>query len=237
MVIAMSITGTDAARDTGSDTVRRWAKLTALLVVTPAAAFGSFTGLRGLGLRCGWGDAAPLLPVALDGWAAYAVLWWLSAVSVSKRRQARAHAWCAITASAAGNAVERYLTADLLATHWLIVVATGAAPALVFGAVCHLAARADVDADTGGLNAGGVAETPGILDEDADKPRARAKTVTPAGRRTDADLLAEIRARRLGDASADRLVAALSVGKPRAVRLRKLLAAELVPASGNGRSP
>ena len=120
---------------------RTWARVAALGVVAPAAAFGSFTGLSGLAERCGWGDAAPLLPVALDGYAAYAWLLALSPVPVPTRRVARVHAWTAITASATGNAVERYLTADLLATHWLVVVATGAVPALVFGAVCHLAAR------------------------------------------------------------------------------------------------
>jgi hypothetical protein len=105
--------------------------------------------LRDLATVAGWPVwYAWLLPVCVDAYAVTATRVWLVGSTRSRRarRFARTNAGAAIFLSLAGNACWHLVAAHLLAVSWPVVLAVGAVPPLILGAVSHLAVlRSQVD--------------------------------------------------------------------------------------------
>lgn len=111
-----------------------------IALVGVAAAVLSFDTLRALAIVCGTPDRiAFLLPVAVDLAAAVATVLWLRARRADVVELARRIAWSTLAASVVGNGLEHYLVAEHVAPHWTLVVAVGAVPAAILGAIVHLA--------------------------------------------------------------------------------------------------
>jgi hypothetical protein len=122
---------------------RDWWLVVGLSVTATAAAVGSFAGLRSLATATGWPDVlAPLLPVAIDTYAATASRAWLSQSTRSRRarRFARWNAIGAIGLSVLGNSAAHLISTGVVAVTWPVVLAVGAVPPTVLGLLAHLAA-------------------------------------------------------------------------------------------------
>jgi hypothetical protein len=216
-----------------------WWKITLRAVAGTAAVVASFVFLVDLARATGWpGWTAYLLPLSLDALAAAA---WRIYVTCGRDRFAL---WCGIGttgATLAGNAVSHLIGTGHVAPGWLLVATVGAVPAMSLALVIHLTAPPRL------LDAGAASPSPAgsslVVERDGAGGRggprpggiaAAGRTAGTTSQRSDDQLLAEIRALGLEQVGADKLTEPLGINKTRAVRLRKLLAAELVPASGNG---
>ena len=120
-----------------------WWLVGGLALTAAAAAVSSFAGLRSLAVATGWPDLlAPLLPVAIDVYAATATRAWLSQSTRARRtrRFARWNAVGAIGLSVIGNSLSHVIEVGVVTVSWPIVLAVGAVPPIVLGLLAHLAA-------------------------------------------------------------------------------------------------
>jgi hypothetical protein len=193
--------------------------------------------------------SAVLLPLSIDG-AVLAGSMGLLADSRTGRSASRL-AWCLLGLGAVATLGANIAAAD---PHVIArVVAAWPAVAFVLAVETLLSmirrgsVPAPVTATSNSARANGLADTydepTGEIQRDGAGGRggsrpggiaAAGRTTGTAAQRSDAQLLIEIRARGLEQVGADKLTGPLGINKTRAVRLRKLLATELVPASGNG---
>lgn len=130
---------------------RDWLTEAGLLVAALAAIVSSGAALAGLARLAGWPAwLAVMLPATVDLYAITATRVWLSRRTTSQavRRYAAANALTGIAASVTGNAAYHGLVADAISVpRWLLVVVVSTAPPIVIGALAHLTALRQREAE------------------------------------------------------------------------------------------